>query len=102
MLETCRRCIWGPIPLLGHWKEAATAMVSSGHKVLLSYLLCLGSCGRGAQGPRAIFRYFLIKPLITLSQLHPSNLQEGSLPQNNLTLNESNALLNDDGFTNVF
>ena len=43
VLETCRRYIWGHIPLLRLWREAATAMVSSGDEVLLSYLLFLGS-----------------------------------------------------------
>lgn len=43
VLETGRRCMWGHIPLLGLWREAATGVVSSGHKVLLSYLLFLGS-----------------------------------------------------------
>lgn len=55
------------------------------------------------QGPSATFKSFLINSLISLSQLHPGNLRQGSFPQNKLTLSEDITLLDDDddGCTNV-
>lgn len=95
---------FGVSSLPGGWKGAATAVVSSGHKVLLSYLLFLASpkdwcwvaTTTAAGEDLELSSNCPESSRIALTQLHPSNPQQGFPSPNDLAMSEGNTLPDDD------